>query len=288
MQERDRPPLVERLVPVAALRGLHAGRAPVLTGAVDEQLQRGGQVFVGHGVAELGDARPASRAVVDHDGRSRSVLEPGGRHAADVPPVTDRVERQDPDGGVLDRVQRAGDGGALDACGTEQPRPDDPPEPSGDEPGGRKLQCLGGQELAGEGVLALVPDDLRRHLERAEAQVEPAHSSFGVGGQHADGRFGAGLGVLVARRRDHDCGAIVEVELHDAIRHAAMEVDRSRVHHLERPSLVDGADKGAVGQDDRNSIDEPLRRPMPWAGKPRPAHTAAHVGSAGSGTAGAT
>ena len=58
----------------------------------------------------------------------------------------------------------------------------------------------------------------------------------------------------------------------------AMQVDRARVHDLERPALVDRADQRAVGQHDAVlDATEPLRSPIPCAGKPRAGPHAADV-----------
>ena len=62
--------------------------------------------------AQLGDARPARVAVVDHDGGQPGVVEERGGDAAHVPAVADGEQRQDPDGGVLGGVEEAGEEGA--------------------------------------------------------------------------------------------------------------------------------------------------------------------------------
>jgi hypothetical protein len=72
-QQRGGPGLVEGLVPVAALGGLDARGAPVGTSAPLDDLQRGGEVPVGHLVPEFGDPGAARVAVVDEDRRPTRV-----------------------------------------------------------------------------------------------------------------------------------------------------------------------------------------------------------------------
>src|SRR6059036_989987 len=66
-KEGDGPGLVEWLVAVSALRRLHAGRAPVGTGALPDRLERGLQQPCGGTEAALRDPRPARVPVVDED-----------------------------------------------------------------------------------------------------------------------------------------------------------------------------------------------------------------------------
>src|SRR3954452_21159837 len=76
--------LVEPLVQVAALRALHARRAPVVTRAAVQHLQR-----VRHPALELlepalGDADAARMAVIDEDRRQTCIRGDVRRQAADV------------------------------------------------------------------------------------------------------------------------------------------------------------------------------------------------------------
>src|SRR5207247_8588438 len=105
-KEGDGPRLVERLVAVAALRRLHAGRAPVGTGALADRLQRGLQEHCGGTEPAFGDPRAARVPVVDEDRTGAGVGMERGRHAADVPSVARRDERQQPDRGVLGGMGR--------------------------------------------------------------------------------------------------------------------------------------------------------------------------------------
>ena len=150
LQEGDRPPLVEGLVPVATLRRLDTGGASIVTRAGEEQLQRGREMLVGHGVAELGDAGSAGGTVVDDDGGRAGVVEPCGGHAADIPTVTDRVQRQDPDGRMLDGMKGAGNRSPRDSGGAQQSRRDEPPDASRDQPGRRQFERLRCHEISGE------------------------------------------------------------------------------------------------------------------------------------------
>src|SRR4029078_1408599 len=101
--------------------------AAIVTRAGEEQLQRGREMLVGHGIAELGDAGSAGRTVVDDDGGRAGVVEPSGGYATNIPTVTDRVQRQDPDGRVLDSMEGAGNRSPGDPGGAQQSRRDEPP-----------------------------------------------------------------------------------------------------------------------------------------------------------------
>ena len=100
---------------------MHDGQ-PVVARTGRDALPGGGQVAVGGLVAELGHAGPAGHGVVDHDRGQAGVGLARRGHAADVPPIADREQREHPDGGVLDGVERAGQRGAVDA-GARRRRP---------------------------------------------------------------------------------------------------------------------------------------------------------------------
>src|SRR5690242_14887013 len=89
LQQADGAGLVERLVEVAALGGLDAGRAAVGAVAGVEGLEGGVEVAVGGLVAQVGDAGAAGVAVVDGDRGQAGVGLVHRRHAADVPAVAD-------------------------------------------------------------------------------------------------------------------------------------------------------------------------------------------------------
>src|SRR4051812_48936445 len=117
-------------------------------------------MLVGHGIAELGDAGSAGGTVVDDDGGRAGVVEPSGGYATNVPTVTDRVQREDPDGRMLDGMKGAGNRSARDPGVAQQSRRDEPPDASCDQPSRGQFERLRRHEISGEGVLALVAGDL--------------------------------------------------------------------------------------------------------------------------------
>src|SRR6478735_5073629 len=104
VEERGGTGLVERVVLVAALGRLDAGRAAVLAGARRDRVAGGGEPGARRAEAALGEAGSARVAVVDEDGELAGVRMDRGRHTADVPAVAGREERQQPDRAVLGRV----------------------------------------------------------------------------------------------------------------------------------------------------------------------------------------
>src|SRR5215203_4384890 len=106
-QDGDGPFFAQGFVPVAALGGLDTSWATALAGATGEDAQGvAGHLFKGV-VAAFGDANPTGIAVVDEDGRHTRLTVHGDGEPPDVPPVAHREERQQPDKGVLRRVQGA-------------------------------------------------------------------------------------------------------------------------------------------------------------------------------------
>src|SRR5215210_631771 len=106
-QDGDSTVLTQGLVPVAALGRLNAGRTALFAGAAGEDAKGiAGHLLEGV-VAALGDADAARVAVVDEDGRQVRLTVHGDGEPPDVPPVAHREERQQPDKGVLRRVQGA-------------------------------------------------------------------------------------------------------------------------------------------------------------------------------------
>src|SRR5262252_6833048 len=86
--------LVEVFVEVAALGTLDAGRAPVLTWAAGEELDRVGDPPLELVEAAGRDTDAAGVPVVDEDRRRTGVEVQVGREAADVPAVAHGTERQ--------------------------------------------------------------------------------------------------------------------------------------------------------------------------------------------------
>src|SRR5438105_969483 len=107
LQELERARLVERLVQVAALRALDAGRAAPLAGASLKQLGGVVRPALEDVEAALRDTHAASVAVVDEDRRPAGLEVEVGREAADVPAVAHRPEWQERDQRVLCCVERS-------------------------------------------------------------------------------------------------------------------------------------------------------------------------------------
>ena len=98
---------VEWVVVVAAFRGLDAGGTTVFADALGDQLQSGAQELFEGLESRFRDADSAGIAVVDEDRREASVDVKRAGDAADVPPVASGQERQHPDCGVFDGVNRS-------------------------------------------------------------------------------------------------------------------------------------------------------------------------------------
>src|SRR5215210_1537975 len=103
-QDPYRAALAQRLVPVAALGGLDAGRAPLFAGATGEDAKSVAGDLLERVVAALGDTNAPRVAVVDEDGRQSRLAVHGDGESPDVPPVAHREQRQDADERVLRRV----------------------------------------------------------------------------------------------------------------------------------------------------------------------------------------
>ena len=253
----------------------HDGQ-PVVARARRDALEGGRQVAVGGLVAQLGHAGPAGHGVVDHDGRPLGVDLAGGRHAADVPAVADREQRQHPDGGVLDGVQRARQRGAVEpAASTTSGSTTYQMARVTSVEVGRSSGSLSHQR-AREGVLALVADDGGVHLGRPEVQPAPAHRTLGVDLEQADLRVAA---------RHRVGGAVVGLDAG----HAGVEVERRRTRQCwpwcryEAPACTcSGARARSTSPTGRSpsavtirtGAPDALRSPTPWDGHPRPTHTA--------------
>ncbi len=108
--------LVERMVAVAALGGVHARRAPGHALARVDRLPSRAEPADEFVVAAVGEAGAARVAVVDEHGGETGVRVQRGRHAADVAAVAGRHQRKQADGGVFGGVQRTGTRSAPMPC----------------------------------------------------------------------------------------------------------------------------------------------------------------------------
>ncbi len=169
------PGLVERLVAVAALRRLDAGRAPGRAGAPEHGVAGRAHPGLERGVRPLGEAGAARVAVEDHDRRLAGVGVQGGRDPADVPAVGGGDERQHPDGRVLGGVQRARDGVSSTPAAASTSCGHGPPDGLGRQRPLRQVERVGAQHLAG-GQPPQEAGHLGRHPHRAERHLDPRPS----------------------------------------------------------------------------------------------------------------
>ena len=106
-EQPHRGRLVERVVGVAALRGLHAGRAAGEAAAGGDGVAGGPQPGRSEREAALREPGAAREGVVDEDRGLLGVDVQRGRQAAEVPPVARREQGEEADRRVLGGVQGA-------------------------------------------------------------------------------------------------------------------------------------------------------------------------------------
>ena len=219
-QQAPGPVLVERLVPVAALRRLDARRAPVAHSRI-RRPPRGSWRDV-----DRPRRSPARRSPRRRGSRRRSTMVGSagvglahGRDPADIPTVTDREQREDADGRMLDRVQRAGPRGRVDARRRSRSRFDRVPHPSGREPAWRAGRVSRRTEhLAGRRPCVDSRSPATRPRLRPRCEPGPTDGPIAVDRQHAHADVGAGDRVLGCRRTTRRWRPIVQVEVEDAVR----------------------------------------------------------------------
>ena len=202
------------------------------------------------GEAQLSDTGATRVAVVDHDRRHAGLGLPVGRHAAHVPSVADREQRQDADARVLGGVH-----GARHARGDETGRrqhvvADRVPERTRHQSGRRQVEILDAEHLAREEVLALEGHDLLGDLDGAEEQPGPPDRRRVVGRDDADVGVGARLRVFVGVARLDDGGPVVQVERADPVLLSLVQVQGAGMNEREGAVLVDGPDQAALDVDD--------------------------------------
>ncbi|TML25620.1 MAG: hypothetical protein E6G35_11950, partial [Actinobacteria bacterium] len=166
--------LGQRVVAVAALGRLDAGRAAGLARARRDRLAGGPQPVPGSVVRALGEPGPAGVAVVHEDGGRVGVRVHRGGQAADVPPVAGGHQGQQTDRGVLGGVQGTGYDRPVHPGRRERARRDGPPDGGRTQLARRQVQRPGIQDLAGPDPPALVADHLTGHLDGAEEQPDRA------------------------------------------------------------------------------------------------------------------
>ncbi|ASR00274.1 hypothetical protein CGL27_22810 [Streptomyces sp. 11-1-2] len=243
-QEADGGLLVQRVVAVAALGRLDAGRASRLALAGGDRLAGGRQPAGGRVEGALGEARATRMPVVHEDGRQQRVGVQRDGHPADVPAVTGGEERQDADRGVLGGVQGAAEGLGVHPGLLELVVGDRPPHGPGAQGARRKVELGLAEDLTGDQLAAQKGDDLVGDLDRAEAQPRVPPGDLGGGLQDGDRRGVAGRGRVGRSGLLHQGDRVVEVELPDEIAPALMQVDgalvdggvgRRGVHGAQQP-----------------------------------------------------
>ena len=170
VQQDGGPALVERLVPVAALRRLDARWAAGVAGAVLEHRTRRPQPGGSGAVAALGEAGATRVPVVHEDRGLPRVGVQRRREPSDVPAIARREQRQQPDGGVLGGMRRPGDvsrGEARRGEGLLGQRPPDRTCPQGPR---RQVERGLTQHPAAAQVLADVGDDSGGHVDASQRQ----------------------------------------------------------------------------------------------------------------------
>ena len=242
---RDGAGLVERVVLVAALGGLHARRAALGAGAVRDRLAGGREPGAGGPEAALAEPCPARVAVVHEHGELAGVGVQGGGDAADVPPVAGREQREQPDRGVLGGVGGSGQVGVGEAVRREQARGQRPPHRRGAQLAlGQVEQLLADHLARGHPALEeghhLVADP---HLAEAQPgrsprDVLPLAEDLDVGDLAGRGRV-VGVGAL------EDGHRLLEVERGDQPGLALVQVDRAGVGGAVGGGVVDGAEHPA-------------------------------------------
>ena len=193
----------------------------------------------------LGDPGPARVAVVDEDRARRRVGVERGGHAADVPSVARRDQREEPDRGMLRGVRRTGERGRRDPCAADHRVGDRPPYRSRVEPLRREVERHGIQDLPAHVQLRtnattwLVTRTDPKNIGVSPSLDSMATSSTSMSVVSRDWVYQSASDRRTSGHRP------VEVELDHLVLLALVQVDRAGVHLDERPGLVDRAQQRA-------------------------------------------
>ena len=270
-QQRRGALLVERLVAVAALGRLHARGAPARARTLLDGLERRREPALRRPEPALDDAGAARIAVVDEDRAEPRVRVQRRRHAAHVPPVARGDQRQQPDRGVLGRVDGAGQIARGDRGPVDDRLRDRPPH-------GLRLEVLRRErqrDLVDDVVRGDELHHVAHHLVRdahgAEERVDVAGPALFADVDHLDVGDVARLRVVVGVRLVHHGDARHQVQLVDQVLVALMQVDGARVQRRVRAVLVGRAEQLArLADHDRvdvsragPDVDRPVRRLAP-------------------------
>ena len=247
--EDEAPPLlVERPIAGAALRRLDAGGAAVLARARRDEVPRLRQDVLGAREADFGQPDAARPAVVDEDRRRVDLRVQRVRDAAEVPAVADRLQREEADHRVLDRVQRAGGMELLVHQRLEQFVRHLQPEGDRLQLHRRGLERMARDLLLREHPPPPVPFDERRDLDPSPAEARRTDRPLPL--PLEDLRFLArvDLRVVVHVGRLERDRARVGVEREGAERLPHVEVDRARMPLEPRARFVERPHRPAVAR----------------------------------------
>ena len=172
VQHLDGVGFAQRLVAVAALRRLDAGRAAALAAARGDRGAGGTEPLPGHLERALGEAGPARVAVVNEDGRGLGVRMRCGGQSTDVPPIAGRDQRQQADRRMLGGVQRSRNVDRFDSGSIQSPGRDGPPHRRRTQCARWQVQWASVDQLAGREAFALVAHNLVGHVDGAEEKPD--------------------------------------------------------------------------------------------------------------------
>lgn len=271
---------MQRIVAVAALGGLDAGRAAGVALAGGDGLPGGREPFAGRAEGALGETRAAGVAVVHEDGGEQRIRVQRDRHSADVPAVAGREQRQHADGGVLGGVQGAAEDLRVDPGRVELVLGDRPPHRARAQRPRREVELSLAQDLAGDEAPAQEGDHLVGDLDGAVAQTPVAPGDLDVGLQDRDRRRVAGDRRVGGGGLFHQRDGVLQVEGADEIGAPLVEVDGALVdagvggtgvHRAQQPPRagLDDLDRTSALPADVPQVGGPLPAcPVPGPGPP--------------------
>ena len=252
-QDGQRAGLVQWAVAVAALGGLHAGRAALRALAGRDGPRRRLDPASRLLEAAFGEARPAGPAVVDEHGGGAGVRVQDHRDASDVPAVVRGDERHHADHRVLGRVQGAGKAIRGQSRGDELVRGRLEPHRRGEQVPRRQVEGLLAEHLPGGQGLALEGHHLGAdlHIPEAPAQGALPRVQAAVHRHDLDLRDVPGLrGEVRPGARDHHRVRVLVQLLHE-VRAVLVHVHRAGMRLVVGLGRVHRAQQGTgLGVDD--------------------------------------
>ena len=268
------PRLVEVLVPVAALRRLHARRAAVVARARGDEVERRAHVARRGLERELGDARAArdSRRT-----RRSSARRSADACAIDTPPTSQRS--QIVNSGSMPMSPCSAACTVPRSCAGRDARPPRRRRPApctstrgsrarAREGRGRTPRSRGSSRSACAGTRST----WLRTSTAPRCTIASPSGAERVLGDDRDVGLGARHACTRRRRRTARATATWSrgVEPVDAVLPTLVQVDRARVRDREHARVVDGADRRAPrrASTSRYSTDDPVRSPTLGRGRP--------------------